>query len=64
MNYFNLKFRVNFLGHVKNVKINILFFTVYTYRYLKRFYQSYINIQVRTNFTERENHQIEEILTM
>jgi len=29
MSYFNLKFRVDFLGHVKNVIINILFFTVY-----------------------------------
>jgi len=30
MNYFNLKFRVDFLGKsVKNVIINILFFTVY-----------------------------------
>jgi len=29
MSYFNLKFRVDFLGHVKNIKINILFFTVY-----------------------------------
>jgi len=29
MSYFNLKFRVDFLGHVKNVKIKILFFTVY-----------------------------------
>jgi len=29
MSYFNLKFRVDFLGHVKNVMINILFFTVY-----------------------------------
>jgi len=28
---FNLKFRVDFLGHVKNVIINILFFTVYVY---------------------------------
>jgi len=25
MSYFNLKFRVDFLGHVKNVIINILF---------------------------------------
>jgi len=32
MSYFNLKFRVDFLGHVKNVIINILFFTVYTSR--------------------------------
>jgi len=31
MNYFNLKFRVDFLGHVKNVIINILFFTVYLF---------------------------------
>jgi len=31
MSYFNLKFIVDFLGHVKNVKINILFFTVYIY---------------------------------
>jgi len=29
MSYFNLKFRVDFLGRVKNVIINILFFTVY-----------------------------------
>jgi len=29
MSYFNLKFRVDFLEHVKNVIINILFFTVY-----------------------------------
>jgi len=29
MSYFNLKFRVNFLGHEKNVKVIILFFTVY-----------------------------------
>jgi len=29
MSYLNLKFRVDFLGHVKNVIINILFFTVY-----------------------------------
>jgi len=29
MSHFNLKFRVDFLGHVKNAKINILFFTVY-----------------------------------
>jgi len=28
MSYFNLKFRMDFLGHVKNVMINILFFTV------------------------------------
>jgi len=33
MSYFNLKFRVDFLGHVKNVIINILFFTVYTCYY-------------------------------
>jgi len=33
MNYFNLKFRVDFLGHVKNVIINILFFTVYPFVY-------------------------------
>jgi len=25
MSYFNLKFRVDLLGHVKNVKINIVF---------------------------------------
>jgi len=31
MSYFNLKFRVDFLGHVKNVKINILFSTVCIY---------------------------------
>jgi len=30
MSYFDLKFGVDFLGHVKNVIINILFFTVYT----------------------------------
>jgi len=29
VSYFDLKFRVDFLGPVKNVKINILFFTVY-----------------------------------
>jgi len=29
MSYFNLKFKVDFLGHVKNVIINILFFTVH-----------------------------------
>jgi len=29
MSYFNLKFRVDFVGHVKNIIINILFFTVY-----------------------------------
>jgi len=29
MSYFNLNFRVDFLGYVKNVIINILFFTVY-----------------------------------
>jgi len=28
MSYLNLKFRVDFLGHVKNFIINILFFTV------------------------------------
>jgi len=32
MSYFNLKFRVDFMGHVKNVIINILFFTVYMYQ--------------------------------
>jgi len=34
MSYFNLKFRVDFLGHVKNVMINILFFTVYICNFL------------------------------
>jgi len=29
MSDFNLKFKVDFPGHVKNVIINILFFTVY-----------------------------------
>jgi len=29
MSQFNLKFRVDFLEHMKNVIINILFFTVY-----------------------------------
>jgi len=41
MSYFNLKFRVDFLGHVKNVKINIVFFTVYTVGFrgnLNRYY--------------------------
>jgi len=28
MSYFTLKFRVDFLGHVKNVIMDILFFTV------------------------------------
>jgi len=28
MSYFNLKFRVNFLGHVKNVIINVLFYCI------------------------------------
>jgi len=28
MSYFNLKSRVDFLGHVKNIIISILFFTV------------------------------------
>jgi len=32
MSYFNLKFRVDFLGHVENVIIHILFFTVYIYK--------------------------------
>jgi len=36
MNYFNLKFKVDFLGHVKNVIINILFFTMYTHNFTKR----------------------------
>lgn len=29
MGYFNLKFRVDFLGRVKNVRINTPFFTVF-----------------------------------
>jgi len=36
MSYFNLKFRVDFVGHVKNVIINILFFTVYPFHYENR----------------------------
>jgi len=42
MSYFNLKFRMNFLGHVKNVIINILFFTVYKHA-LDSVYFDYFN---------------------
>jgi len=40
MSYFNLKFKADFLGHVKNVIINILFFTVYIYEITKWLYLS------------------------
>jgi len=36
MSYFNLKFRADFLGYVKNVIINILFFTVHVAWFLKK----------------------------
>jgi len=41
MSYFNLKFRMDFLGHVKNVIIYILFFIMYKINYQSLCMQSY-----------------------
>jgi len=53
MSYFNLKFRVDFLGHVKNVKIiiNIFFYTVYLQMYISRYHMIFVNhLSISVNF--------------
>jgi len=60
MSYFNLKFRVDFLRHVKNVKINILFSTVYLKKKKgKRLLDS--NIYMKSAFCINKTFTIESI---
>jgi len=41
MSYFKLKFKVDFLGHLKNVIINISFFLHILFRFSSRILQLY-----------------------